>query len=240
MLDAAVKALADMVTPPFRSVLLKSVGLSIALLVVIGIAVHRVLVWLLVAGGGWLEVNVGPHATGPVHVLEWLLAIIAGFGLAAGLVFLMPAVASLVGGFFVDEIAERVERTHYPEDPPGHAVPIGRAIIEALKAALLTVLVYLCAVPLLLLVGLGFVIFFLANAYLLGRIYFELAAMRFHSPADARRLREAHPGTVFAAGLFIAAFVSIPIVSLATPLFGTALMVHVHKRMTRGRPGNSK
>jgi CysZ protein len=191
-----------------------------------------------VSGGAWLQANVGPHAGGPVNALEWLLAIIAGLGLAAGAIFLMPAVASLVASFFVDEIAGQVERTHYPQDPPGRAVPIGRAIIEAVKAALLTLLVYLCAVPLLLLVGLGFVIFFLANAYLLGRVYFELAAMRFHSPADARRLRETHPGKVFAAGLFIAAFVSIPIVSLATPLFGTALMVHVHKRMTgQARPG---
>jgi uncharacterized protein involved in cysteine biosynthesis len=36
------------------------------------------------------------------------------------------------------------------------------------------------------------------------------------------------------AGLFIAAFVSIPIVSLATPLFAMALMVHVHKRTMIG------
>jgi len=32
--------------------------------------------------------------------------------------------------------------------------------------------------------------------------------------------------------LFIAAFVSIPILNLATPLFGIALMVHMHKRLT--------
>jgi CysZ protein len=40
---------------------------------------------------------------------------------------------------------------------------------------------------------------------------------------------------VFLAGLMIAAFVSIPIVNLATPLFGTALMVHLHKRLTSPR-----
>ena len=73
-------------------------------------------------------------------------------------------------------------------------------------------------------------IFFLATAFLLGREYFELAAMRYHPVAEAKRLRKEHQGTVFIAGLFIAAFVSIPIVNLATPLFGTALMVHVHKR----------
>ena len=35
------------------------------------------------------------------------------------------------------------------------------------------------------------------------------------------------------AGLLIAAFVSIPIVNLATPLFAMSLMVHVHKRLER-------
>ena len=55
--------------------------------------------------------------------------------------------------------------------------------------------------------------------------------MRYHSVAEAKRLRKEHQSTVFIAGLFIAAFVSIPIVNLATPLFGMAMMVHVHKRI---------
>jgi CysZ protein len=37
------------------------------------------------------------------------------------------------------------------------------------------------------------------------------------------------------AGLFIAAFVSIPVVNLATPLFGMAFMVHMHKRLSRAK-----
>ena len=80
--------------------------------------------------------------------------------------------------------------------------------------------------------GVGVVLFFLATAWLQGRQYFELAAMRFHSVAEAKALRRIHQTTVFIGGLFIAGFVSIPILNLATPLFGTALMVHVHKRLT--------
>jgi uncharacterized protein involved in cysteine biosynthesis len=34
----------------------------------------------------------------------------------------------------------------------------------------------------------------------------------------------------------IAAFVAIPIVNLATPLFGMALMVHIHKLVSGPRP----
>jgi uncharacterized protein involved in cysteine biosynthesis len=49
-------------------------------------------------------------------------------------------------------------------------------------------------------------------------------------------MRKANRGTVFFAGLLIAAFVSIPIVNLATPLFGMAFMVHMHKRLSHRSP----
>ena len=62
-----------------------------------------------------------------------------------------------------------------------------------------------------------------------------LAAMRFHSVEEAKALRKRHHGTIVLAGCFIAAFVSIPILNLATPLFGTAFMVHMHKRIARPR-----
>ena len=36
--------------------------------------------------------------------------------------------------------------------------------------------------------------------------------------------------------MFIAAFVSVPILNLATPLFGVAFMVHMYKRLAGPRP----
>jgi CysZ protein len=237
MLDAAAKALAQMFTPPFRTVLLKSVGLAIALLAVLGIALYHLLEWLTGAGETWAEGTLGPLSHGPLAVLGWILAFALGFGLVAGAVFLMPAVTALVASFFGDEIAEQVERQHYPLDPPGVAMPLGRAILEGIKIAALAIVVYLCCAPFLLFAGFGVVLFFLATAWLLGREYFDLAAMRFQPAADAKALRRHHRGTVFVAGMFIAGFVAIPIVNLATPLFGTAFMVHMHKRLaSRTRP----
>ena len=49
-------------------------------------------------------------------------------------------------------------------------------------------------------------------------------------------MRKDNAATVFTAGLFIAAFVSIPIVNLATPVFAMAFMVHMHKRLSGPRP----
>jgi CysZ protein len=147
---------------------------------------------------------------------------------------LMPAVTALVGSFFADQIGEAVEREHYPADPPGKAVPLWLAVWEGLKTALLALLIYLCAAPLLLFAGFGAVIFLLATAYVLGREYFELAAMRLRPPAEAKALRRRNAAMVYIGGLFIAAFVSIPIANLATPLFAMALMVHLHKRLSKG------
>jgi uncharacterized protein involved in cysteine biosynthesis len=146
---------------------------------------------------------------------------------------LMPAVTAMVGSFFADQIADEVEREHYPADPPGKALPLWLAVWEGLKTALLALIIYLCAAPLLLFAGFGAVVFFLATAYVLGREYFELAAMRLHPPTEAKALRRRHAGMVYVGGLFIAAFVSVPLVNLATPLFAMALMVHVHKRVSR-------
>jgi CysZ protein len=233
MIDAAAKALAQMFSRPFRHVLLKSAGLALILIVVAAIALDRVLVWLAKLGQSWAESALGLTTNVPLSVLAWVLSVAAGLGVIAGSIFLMPAVTGLVASFFVDEIAEEVEQRHYPEEPLGRALPLFPALILGIKAALLSVLVYLVATPFLLLAGFGAVIFFLATSFLLGREYFELAAMRYRSPAEARRLRKENQNTVFLAGMFIAAFVSIPIVNLATPLFGTAFMVHMHKRLSK-------
>jgi CysZ protein len=233
MLDAAAKAIAQMFSPPFRRILLKSAAIALLLIVVAAVGLHRALVWFTESGQTWFETTFGLSSTTPFWVLSWVLSVAAALGIIAGSIFLMPAVTGLMASFFADEIAEEVERTHYPNDPPGHALPIVPAALQGVQTALLAILVYLLALPFLLIAGLGVVIFFLATAFLLSREYFQLAAMRFHPPAEAKQMRKANQSTVFIAGLFLAVFVSIPILNLATPLFGTAFMVHMHKRLSR-------
>jgi CysZ protein len=233
MLDAAIKALTQMFSPPFRRVLLKSIGLGLILIVLIGIGLNRVFSWMATSGAAWAEASTGGHTAW--QILAWVLSIAATLGIITGALFLMPAVTAFVGSFFVDEIAEEVERTHYPMEPPGTALPLFRALMEGISTTLLTIVVYLVAVPLLFVAGIGLVVLFLANAYLLSREYFLLAAMRFRPPDEAKAMRRAYRGQIFAAGLLIAMFVSIPIVNLATPLFAMAMMVHMHKRLSQRR-----
>ncbi len=232
MFGAAGKAFVQIFTAPFRRVLLKSVGLALLILVGLGIMLHRVIAALSAQGAEWAT---GVWGTQWIwNLAVWLISFAAGLGLFAGALLLMPAVTAFVGTFFVDEIAELVEREHYGTAPAGRALSFGRALAEGTKTALLAIAVYLAAAPFLLIAGLGFVVMFLANAYLLGREYFLLAAMRFRPPGEAKALRRMRRTDVFLAGLIVAFVVSVPVVNLITPLFATALMVHVHKRLSAG------
>jgi CysZ protein len=235
MIDAAVKALAQLFTPPLRAVLLKAIGLALLMIIIIGIVLNRVFSALAASGANWAEQTSGfaPHAVWAS--LAWVMSIMASFGIVTGALFLMPAVAAFVGSFFVDEVADAVEREAYPAELPGRALPLLRALIEGVTFAVLALAVYLCALPFIFFAGLGVIILFLANAYLLGRQYFEFAAMRFLPPAEAKALRKAHAAYIFTAGMTIAVFVSIPLVNLATPVFAMAYMVHIHKRLSGAR-----
>ena len=236
MLNAAAKALSQILSPPMRSILWRSIGVALVMVTVLAIALQRALSWLATSGEGWAEAMLGPGFQTPLNVLAWIVSIAAGLGVVLGGIFLMPAITSLVASIFVDEAAEHVEREHYPAERPGVALPLGVALLEGGKTAALTILVYLVALPFVFLAGAGFLVFFIATAWLLGREYFELAAMRFRSPEEAKAMRKDNAATIFTAGLIIAAFVSIPIVNLATPLFGMAFMVHMHKKLSGPRP----
>lgn len=235
MIEAAFKALAQLFTAPLRRVLMKSVGLALLMIILIGIVLNRIFSSLAASGASWADQTSGfaPHAAWAT--LAWLLSIMASLGIITGALFLMPAITAFVGSFFVDDVGDAVERDSYPAEPPGRAVPLLRALIEGVKFAILTLAVYLCALPFIFFAGIGIIIIFLANAYLLGRQYFEFAAMRFSPPAQAKALRKTNAAYVFLAGLPIAVFVSIPLINLATPIFAMAYMVHIHKRTSGKR-----
>jgi CysZ protein len=157
--------------------------------------------------------------------IQWL----GGFALVIGSIFLIPPVTSLIAGLYLDDIAAQVERTNFPSDPAGRELPTLRAIGLALNFFIVVLLVNLAALFLLLVPGINLVAFYIGNGYLLGREYFELAAMRHLPTTEAKRLRQANRGTVLLCGLIIAGLASVPILNLVTPLFATSFMVRIYK-----------
>lgn len=227
VIAAARAALGELFDPAMRRVMWKSVGLTLAGLVAIWFAVRYLIEWLAL-----------PYLTAfvaPLGLPEWLgtvglvAAIGAGIALAIGLAFLIGPVSAAVAGIFLDDVAEHIERQDYPDDPAGEPLPMGKAIVMSIKFFGVVVAGNLIALLLLLVPGINLIAFLAVNAYLLGREYFQFAAMRFHDEKAAARLRSKHSGTVITAGLLIAGFMAVPILNLLTPLFGAALMVHLHK-----------
>jgi CysZ protein len=215
MIDAVRLALADIFSPPFRAVMWKSLGLTLALLLLIWLGLEALLAYLVdIQSYPWMET---------------VLSILAGVGLIVGLAFLVAPVSSLFAGLFTDEIAGLVERRHYPDDPPGRDVPVLESIRDAIAFTGVVIVVNLLALALLLVPGVNLVAFFVGNGYLLGREFYEAAARRFLGRAEARALRRANAGRVFLGGLAIALFLAIPILNLFTPLFATAFMAHLYK-----------
>src|SRR3982074_3231184 len=116
MLDAAIKALSQILSPPMRSILWRSIGLALVLIVVLSIGLQQLLSWFAGSGEAWAEAMLGQNFHPPLNFLAWVLSIAAGLGVVFGAGFLMPAITSLVASVFVDEAAEHVEREHYPAE----------------------------------------------------------------------------------------------------------------------------
>lgn len=213
MLSAAIKALKQVLSPPFRAVLWKSLGLTLVLFVALWAAVLFGLSWLTLTPWPWLDT---------------IIDIIAGIGTLVLLVVLIGPVTAMFAGLFLDDIAGRVERVHYPGDPPGKELAMGPALLTAVQFAVVILLVNLLVLPTFL-IGVGVLAMVVANAYLLGREFFEMVAMRHMPMRRAKELRKDNAGRVFAAGFIPAALALLPLANLLLPLFATAYMVHIFK-----------
>jgi CysZ protein len=220
ILAAVFAAMRQVLSAPLRRIVLRSLGLTVVLLVA---------VWALLTKG--LDLLLVAHPVSADYpLLNTLLYFAGGAGLLVLLVFLLPPVSAVVGGFFLDDAAEIVERTDFPQDPPGTAMSTTSAILGGLRFAGLALLLNLAALTLIFVPIVNVAAFFVVNTYLLGREYFEMAAARFTTPRAARELRRRHRIRVLSAGAVLAALMLVPILNLLTPVFGIALMVHVHKQ----------
>lgn len=151
--------------------------------------------------------------------------------------FLMVPVASAFTGIFLDDVAAAVEARHYPALPPARPQPLAGTIGDSLRflgvilaANLLALVLYLLSGPF------APLVFWAVNGYLLGREYFQMAAMRRLGREDAAALRRRHRGEIFAAGLLMAAPLSLPLVNLVVPVLGAATFTHIFHRLNGAPP----
>lgn len=218
MFTAFLKAFAQLFSPGFRWVLLKSLALTVLLFLGAGFAIRAAFQNIAFVQWDWLETTI---------------EVLAGLGLVVGMVFLIGPITAIFAGLFLDRVAEQVEQKHYPNDPPGQDPPMASSMWTAAWFAVVILVVNVFVLLIAWLPGLNVVAYLAGNGYLLGREYFQLVGARFHHPRDVKALRKANRGKVFTAGLFIAFVALIPFVNVLVPLFATAFMVHVYKGVQR-------
>ena len=148
----------------------------------------------------------------PYAWLATALSVIVGLGVVVGLAFAITPVSFIVAGFFFDELAAIVEAEIDPPGPVGKTPPLGDVIRVAAKFTLVAIIVNVLALVLLLVPGINAIVFFLANSYLFGRGYFELAALRYRTIEDVEAMRRLYGLQIFIAGLFVAGLAAVPVV----------------------------
>lgn len=216
MFASARKALAMIFDRAFIGVVLKSLALTLLLFVGLFAGLQYGLHHLPTLHAHWLNV-----------VLDFLASLL----LLVAFAFLGAPVAALFASLFLDEIAGAVEKKYYPADPPASGASFFTTLWAGLRLTGWIVGLDIVLLPVdFLAPGFGWIASLAVNGWLLGREFFELAALRHMSMAAATSLRGRHGSGVWAAGFLIAVLSAIPFVNFFVPLFGAAFMVHIFKR----------
>ena len=219
------KALMQLGDKRFQSVLLKGLGLTIALL----IAIYLAFVWII---GAFVPDTFSLPFIGQVTWIDNALSI-GSFFLMIGLsVFLMVPVASAFTGIFLEEVSEAVEDRHYPGLPEVPRQSIVDIVVDSLSFLGVIIVANVIALVLYLVLNVAApLIFWALNGFLLGREYFQMVAMRRLGREGAKAARKRHMPEIWLAGALMAIPLTIPVVNLLIPVLGAATFTHMFMRL---------
>ena len=174
------------------------------------------------------------------ELFDWIASFVVGMSLIIVSAILFPGVATVIVGFFLEDVVAAVAAKHYPNEPPARPPPVSAVLDSTGKFALMVVGLNLLCLPLYLLLmflpPFNLVLYYLLNGYLVSREYFELVAFRRMEPAVALQMRRRSRGRILLSGILLTFLLTIPIVNFLTPVIATAFMVHVF----HGLPGRQE
>ena len=225
ILSDFLKSIAQFDDPKFRRVLWRGLGLTIALLIAACLLVNFGINQLL--SSAWAANMIGDQS--------WLGALINVGGVLFTIalsIWLMVPVTSAIIALFLDEVAQAVEARHYPHLPKQTATKLQDQILVGIRFLGILLLANIGALILSMIVPLlAPFVFWATNGYLMGREYFQMAAMRRMPRAQAQELFQRHQGSIWTAGILMAIPMSIPLVGLFIPILGAATFTHQFERL---------
>lgn len=225
-LRALILAWQDLLRPRILGVVVKGIGLTLALFV----ALQGVIFWAI----RLFTPEISLPWVGPVAVGGWLswgsLALLPVMG-----IFLMTPVAAAFSGLFAERVAMQVEDIHYP-DRRGQPLDFWDGVLESLALLGLILLVGIGSLLLTPVLGpLAPLLFYGANGWLLGREFFQMTARMHLSEARATALRRDLSMQITGLGVMIAFLLTIPVVNIVVPVLAAAGFTHLFHLSQRPR-----
>ncbi len=214
VLSALAKALGQLGDRRILAVVVKSVGLTLAVFVAAGAGLYFGLASLIERygyDGEWA----GVAALVLVPVAMWLL---------------FRVVAMAVLQFFADEVVAAVEARHYPaRAAQAQALPFRRDLANSVRGLMRALGYNLLALPLAALVAFTAVgpalVFLAVNAVLLGRELTDMAWLRHEAVAASGN--PAGKAERFLLGASVAGLMLVPVAGLIAPVLGAAAGTHL-------------
>ena len=195
--------------------------------------VAAAVVWSLVgfialwAGVTWLINYFDPFSgSGSSVLFGWLSGVIS---LVFTILF-FPVLMSMAIGLFQARAAGIVDAEHYPNLDSPRQSSVAEQTRSGVRFLVWTILVNGLAFPLYFLPIANIFILLFVNGFVIGREYFEVAAIRRMSADSIRKLRRTYRVKIWMAGSSIAVLFWIPFVNLVAPLIGVMVMTHSFHR----------
>lgn len=228
MLNDLSKAVAQLGDPALRRVVLIGVAGSGTLFIALSVFAW----WIFATQVDLTTLDVWQWLA---QLLQWLASIGVALALIVVSALLFPGVATIIVGFFLEDVVSAVEGRHYPHEPPARPQPISEVVASTVRFALTVVGLNLLCLPIYLLLSflppLNLMLYYLLNGTLVSREFFELVALRRLTPGAAAQMRQRNRGRLLLAGILLTVLLTIPVVNFLTPVVATAFMVHIFHRL---------
>ncbi len=212
MIKAFIKATDQIFDPQTRRIVWIAFATTVGLFCLLWLAVGIILLNTTFFAVEWLEIIIG-----------WL----GGLATATFTWLLFPTAVSAVISFFLEDIAQAVEKKHYPHIASTSSVPTTSKVLSTFRFLTIMLMLNILLIPLLITGPIFPFIFYGINGYLLGREYFELVAFRRIDTCSAITLRKKNAFQIFLVGVLVALLLTVPFVNLFTPIITTGMMVHL-------------
>ena len=240
MLNALLKSIGQFIADPkLRGIMFKGIIGSLAVFILLWMFAAFALSTMI-----WSDIPIIGGVLAWISDFDWIvsaldaLSIFAfGGAMMAATFILFPPVMTVIVGIFLEDVCEAVEGKHYPNAGPIRNQSALDSVYNALKFLGIAIGINILVLPIYIFTwwffGLGFIVYYMVNGYLVGREYFELVALRRMDPASAAGLRRAHRGRVMLAGFVTVFAMTVPFVNLLAPVLAAAMMVHIFMGLPR-------